>query len=589
MRKTKRVLCVLFVLGFLLGTLPRVGASADIRDAEQEYLVEYKTPPDDEPVHTVRATELEQLLEQDALVWYEPDTELLLDDSVLPTERTPRRSVPTRWDLEMIGASAAVDADCIGQGVRVGVIDSGVAAHPDLQENLVPGWNYTEGTADPSDTSDSYGHGTRVAGLISGHSESSNTGAAPGATIVPLKCTDGKTVRVSAICRAIYGGVDDFDCDILNLSLGLTADYASLQEAVAYARANGVLVVSAAGNGAGTTVYYPAGYEGALGVGAVDQDGIVYYRSNRNGSVFLTAPGVSVPTTYALGGYTTGTGTSFAVPLVTASAAVLMSADPSRTAEEIAALLQNGAVDAGDEGWDSSYGFGIVNIENSLACLRQENPPDPTPLPAPSVFESVAACAQAEDCPMHDFADLDPKAWYHDGVHFILHTGWMTGVGELCFDPGGAATRGMLAAVLYRAQNTPQTQTEVIPFSDVRSGKYYTSAVLWAAESGIAAGYPDGTFRPDDPITREETVTMLCRYAASNGADTSRQAELTDYPDAEQAAEYARSAMRWAVRAEIVQGTTGLEGQVLLDLKGAASRAQLAAMLARLSELLWNQ
>lgn len=586
MRNTKRLLWIFLALGVLLGTLPVIGAAPDGPRGETDYLIKYKIPPDDEPFHVVGAAELERLLAEEALLWYEPDAELPLEDLLPQEAEKPRRLAQEHWALDMIGASAAAKTGCIGQGIRIGVIDSGVAPHADLLDNLVEGRNYIDGAADPSDTTDSYGHGTRVAGLIAGHSETSSTGAAPGATIVPLKCTDGKTVKVSAICRAVYGGVDDFDCDILNMSLGLTTDYESLREAVAYAQKQGVLVIAAVGNGGGSTVFYPAGYEGVLGVGAVERDGSLSNNSNRNHTVFLTAPGVNVPTLHPLGGYTTATGTSFAVPLVSAAAAVLKSANASLSPNDLAELLRDGAVDAGVEGKDTSYGCGIVNVANSLACLQSDEPPAP---PEPSIFEIVSACGQGEECPLYRFADLQPSAWYHDGVHFVLHTGWMTGIGELRFDPAGITTRGMLVTVLYRAEKMPQTETETMLFSDVSPEKYYTNAVLWAAENKIVQGYPDGSFHPDAPITREETVTMLCRYAAWNGAAIAPEGQPADYPDAGQAAQYAQDALRWAVQADILRGTTAPDGQTLLAPKAGATRAQLAAMLLRLCRFIHNQ
>ncbi len=110
----------------------------------------------------------------------------------------------------MIGAPTAFDRNAAGQGIRVGVIDSGVNPHPDFGSRLLPGHNYIENTKNPDDTADTFGHGTRVAGLIAGAGEHDCIGAAPMAEIVPLKCTDGQTVRVSALCRAIYGGIDDY-------------------------------------------------------------------------------------------------------------------------------------------------------------------------------------------------------------------------------------------------------------------------------------------------------------------------------------------------------------------------------------------
>lgn len=133
----------------------------------------------------------------------------------------------TPWNLSMIGADAAFDAGYTGRGVRVGVIDSGINPHPDFADRLLEGRNFIDGTANPDSTDDEYGHGTRVAGVIAA--------VAPGAEIVPLKITNGSEISVSRLCEAIYAGIDDFGCDVLNLSLGVPFDRESLREAVGYA------------------------------------------------------------------------------------------------------------------------------------------------------------------------------------------------------------------------------------------------------------------------------------------------------------------------------------------------------------------
>ena len=81
------------------------------------------------------------------------------------------------------------------------------------------------------------------------------------------------------------------------------------------------------------------------------------------------------------------------------------------------------------------------------------------------------------------------------------------------FVPEGHLTRAQMAMLLYRMAGTPGVQGEN-PFTDVRTGKWYTNAVLWAAEHEIVYGYGDGRFRPDGDITRQEAVTMLARFAA---------------------------------------------------------------------------
>ena len=273
----------------------------------------------------------------------------------------------------MINAEGAFAGNHLGQGVRVGVIDSGVNPHPDLSNRLLTGSNYMEDAKEPEDTSDGYGHGTSVAGLIAGAGEHGYIGTAPGAEIVPLKITDGKAIKVSAICRAIYGGIDDYDCDILNMSLGVTGEFESLKEAVEYAESQNVLLVSAVGNNGRTTAYYPASYETVIGVGAVDQEGYVSTRSNHNASVFLTAPGIEVRSLDASGSYSLHTGTSFAVPQVTGAAAMLLSIDPALSPREVMDLLAGSANDRGAEGYDEYYGYGILNLGGSVEALTEES------------------------------------------------------------------------------------------------------------------------------------------------------------------------------------------------------------------------
>lgn len=363
---------VLLVLSFLL---PARAAGT----AGKDYIVKYKDSAaalmgDDSPApfDVVSEAEMRRLDRAGLLAWYEEDGEAFLLDEE-PAGELPESLSPfyddRQWNQDMIGAEAAFRHGYLGQGVRVGVIDSGVNPHPDFGDRLLEGHNYMEDAADPEETADRYGHGTRVAGLVAASGGSGHIGPAPGARLVPLKVTDEKSIRISAICRAIYGGVDDYHCDVLNLSLGVTRQYESLKEAIAYCEQEGVVVVSAVGNNGNRTFQYPAGYDTVIGMGAVDSDGRLYYHSNCNESVFLTAPGEEVRTTYALGGYTTASGTSFAVPQAAGAAAVLMSADRTLTPQAIRDLMRETAIDAGAEGYDECYGCGILNLGGCVEAL----------------------------------------------------------------------------------------------------------------------------------------------------------------------------------------------------------------------------
>ena len=360
----RRGLSVLLpVLLFLLASCAGANGRADI-DPAVDYIV--RLAGEAEPFRVVTGDEVNRLLAEDALLWYEEDAALSLMDG----ESAYYESY--QWNLTAIGADRAFARGYAGQGIRVGVLDSGVNPHPDFESRLLPGRCYIENAKDPDDTSDSFGHGTKVAGLLAGAGEHGCVGAAPMAQIVPLKCTDGQSVRVSALCRAIYGGIDDFGCRVLNLSLGIATEYHALAEAAAYAEERGVVLVASVGNGGVEKLNYPAAYGTVIGVGAVGRDGISYERSNHNESVFLTAPGVEVRTTDARGGYSPVTGCSFAVPQVAGAAAVLLSADGSLTPAGIRECLAAAAKDAGGAGYDEYYGYGILDLASSLTRIAGE-------------------------------------------------------------------------------------------------------------------------------------------------------------------------------------------------------------------------
>ena len=346
------------------------------------------------PFEVVSEAEMNRLRTDGVLEWYEPDGEMtLLDGDASPyyTE--------DKWDLTLINAGPAFQMGALGEGVKVGVLDSGINPVSCLAGNLLPGHNYIEGE-DGSDTSDNYGHGTLVAALIAGHDETGYLGAAPGAEIVPLKITDGKAITVSSVCRAIYGGVDDYGCDVLNLSLGINYEFEALREAIDHAAEKGVVVVSAVGNNGTGGRMYPAQYDSVIGVGAVDQDGKAYYHSNHNDSVFLTAPGANVKTSGKLGGYTAASGTSFSVPHVTAAAAVLLGLDPLLTPEDIASTLAETAQDAGHAGWDEYYGWGILDLGASTERFggKQDSEAQDTPCEFLSAYTLVNNTDETIDC-----------------------------------------------------------------------------------------------------------------------------------------------------------------------------------------------
>ena len=173
------------------------------------------------------------------------------------------------------------------------------------------------------------------------------------------------------------------------------------------------------------------------------------------------------------------------------------------------------------------------------------------------------------------YSDLEPNAWYTEAVRYAHETGMMKGTGDGLFSPNATTTRSTVVTLLHRVEKTPEAKGE--PFSDVVKGSWYAGAVAWASANGIVNGMGDGTFHPDDVITREQFAAILYRYAKFKGVDVSQKASLTQFTDADKISPFAKEAMAWAVEVGLISGL----GNGLLDPLGGATRAQAAAILMR--------
>ena len=156
----------------------------------------------------------------------------------------------------------------------------------------------------------------------------------------------------------------------------------------------------------------------------------------------------------------------------------------------------------------------------------------------------------------------------------------MVGMGDGQFDPDGTTTRAMIVSMLHRMEGEPQTAVET-PFEDVEKDAWYADGVAWAQANGIVYGVGEGLFAPMEQLTREQLVTILWRYAAFKGIDTSagEQKQLSDFDDVELISKWAAKAFNWAVDAGIISGV----GERKISPQTDASRAQAATMLMRYS------
>lgn len=176
------------------------------------------------------------------------------------------------------------------------------------------------------------------------------------------------------------------------------------------------------------------------------------------------------------------------------------------------------------------------------------------------------------------FTDVNDDDWFSDVVRYVYEQGLMTGTSDREFSPNLTTTRGMIVSILNRLEGGPTA--EAAGFTDVADGDWYADAVNWAASEGIVAGYEDNTFRPNDPITREQLAVMLMNYAAWKGEDVSVRAELSSYNDAASVSSWAAETVQWAVAEGLISGMPGN----LLEPQRSATRAQVAAILERFLE-----
>ncbi len=182
------------------------------------------------------------------------------------------------------------------------------------------------------------------------------------------------------------------------------------------------------------------------------------------------------------------------------------------------------------------------------------------------------------NCPSQQFEDLNPHAWYHEATDFVIARGYLCGMSETRFAPHGTLTRGQMVTILYRMAGEPQTEGQN-PFVDVAEGRYYTQAVRWAANEGLVLGVDGIHFAPDAPLTREQLMVLMARYAAFQEEDVTSEESLECFPDFQKVSGYAQEAMAWAVETGLI---CGMDGR--LNPKGTATRSQVAAIIMRLCQ-----
>ena len=173
------------------------------------------------------------------------------------------------------------------------------------------------------------------------------------------------------------------------------------------------------------------------------------------------------------------------------------------------------------------------------------------------------------------FLDVSPNRWSYTSILSAYEQELIFGITDNQFAPTASTTRGQLVAMLYRMNGSPAV-TGDCPFTDLTK-KYYKSAITWAYQQGIVAGRSETTFAPEDPITRQDLISILYRMKKPEAVSDPEEDPLSGFTDVSSISGYASDAMAWGVSTGLLSGYS----DSTLRPRGKATREQAAAFLVR--------
>ncbi|MET8565789.1 type VII secretion-associated serine protease mycosin [Streptomyces flaveolus] len=324
--------------------------------------------------------------------------------------KTNHKYAGTPWSLQRVNLDE-LWSQSKGKNVKVAVIDTGVdTANPQLTHavdaslghNFLPG---KDSKGEPIDrgnakgTTDTVGHGTRVAGIIAARPMKGTgfVGLAPEATIVPIKQNDAEGHGTAGTLAQAIRHAIKVKADVINISqdtANAIAPDEDLHRAVDEALAAGVVVVASAGNdglGGNEKKTYPASYDGVLAVAASDRNNERAAFSQSGDFVGVAAPGVDMISTVPKGGHCPDNGTSFSAPFVAGVAALIKAKHDDWTPREIVAQIEQTA-ERSIAGHDIRVGWGVVD---PVRALTEDDHPIESPRPDAGLTHAEAPAPAA--------------------------------------------------------------------------------------------------------------------------------------------------------------------------------------------------
>ncbi len=318
----------------------------------------------------------------------------------------------TQYYLKTIDTDGAWKVTRGNNNIIIGLIDTGVDyTHPDLTKSLwinhkedlngngrldsldlngidddgngfiddVAGWDFTDAPDFPdggdyqipdNDPMDEFrsGHGTQIAGIISGNDISGNgfMGIAPEVRVMNLRAgTASGYLEEDDVAQAIFYALDN-GASIINMSFGDVVLSRFLKDVIHYAYENGIIFVASSGNSGTDEIHYPSGLSETISVGASTKDNFIAGFSNFGNTLDLVAPGSDILSTAIGGEYNVVSGTSFSTPMVSAVCGLLKSQFPDYSNERIRNIIKSTTTDIMNSGWDIYSAAGLISAGKAL-------------------------------------------------------------------------------------------------------------------------------------------------------------------------------------------------------------------------------
>ena len=191
--------------------------------------------------------------------------------------------------------------------------------------------------------------------------------------------------------------------------------------------------------------------------------------------------------------------------------------------------------------------------------------------PSDKVTVTFEKISESIDLP---FTDLAEETWYSGAVEYVYAHGLMRGMSETVFSPNTSLTRAQAVQILYNLEDQPVV-SGAATFTDAEH--WAKTPIAWAQQTGVVDGYEDNSFRPENPISRQEFAQMMYNYAKYKGYDLAAKGNLDAFPDADKMGAWAEPALAWANGNNLING----HDDGTLDPGGTTIRAQAASILMR--------